>query len=378
MFISVWASALLVQLDKAMRQPLCVGRAKSSLPHFLFCIDSSFYAIFTLLNKLLEICRMSGSNRILWADALKAFAIIFVMLGHVLPFVMGDKANPMTIHYIGVLQMPLFMAISGYCSYKAFVEWLVVKKRFLQLVVPFICWPLVWYLIKMDFTGITDYYLALFIFPDRGLWFLFVLFLITLIEYFRNKVVRISLKNHDNSDIAFYFSLLVTECLLLTVFYAYKRCGVPGNWINFVALYYPYYSLGCIMRLNNNWLLSNLRWLGPLGLLVYSIATYFLDSYLWQIPLASGGILGMFFIFQRFFDRPLPRIIMFTGTSTLGIYAVHQPVIQYIKHLLIKAPLWADVVITFVLTYIISILAVWVFKKNRITAFLFLGIPFRR
>lgn len=125
-------------------------------------------------------------QRILWVDALKAFAIVIVIIGHCLLF---TEVKGILYKYITLIQMPLFMAISGYCSYKPSVAFASIRKRFFQLVIPFLAWPLVWYVIKMDFSGVTDYYLHLPLNPDTGLWFLYVLFLISLVDFVRSKTV---------------------------------------------------------------------------------------------------------------------------------------------------------------------------------------------
>lgn len=316
-------------------------------------------------------------QRILWIDSIKAFAILIVILGHCLQFI---GATGILYKYIYAVHMPLFMAISGYCSYKQSISFGHIKRRFFQLVVPFFCWPLVWYAIKMDFSGIADYYIHLPLNPDTGLWFLYILFLISLVDFLRCKLLlnsslqkpigggKLKLTQYN-----YECSVIVTSVLLLLAYWIYKHLGMPGNWINFLALYYPYYILGCEMRRHNELFLNHLYWIGPLGLAVYLGLTYFLKGELYEPLLATGGILGVFFIFYKWCNIKTPQLIMFTGVSTLGIYAVHQPVIQSVKHLT-ETPIWLDVVITFVLSYFISIFSVWLLKSSGITRKLLLGM----
>lgn len=63
--------------------------------------------------------------------------------------------------------------------------------------------------------------------------------------------------------------------------------------------------------------------------------------------------------------------------STLGLYAVHPPIIHYVKHLVVTEPLWADALMTFIITFTISTTVVWLFNKNKVLAFLFLGKPLK-
>jgi len=64
-------------------------------------------------------------GRILWADNLKGFLILLVVFGHVIQFSIPDYKNLHIFNYIYSFHMPLFMAISGYVSYKeaSYVKW---------------------------------------------------------------------------------------------------------------------------------------------------------------------------------------------------------------------------------------------------------------
>lgn len=168
-------------------------------------------------------------------------------------------------------------------------------------------------------------------------------------------------------------SIVGTILLLLFVYWTYKHFGLSGNWINLLTLYYPYYMLGCAMRRHNVRLEKHLCLLGSIGLTVYFLGTYFFDGPIWQPVLAVSGILGAFFVFCRFCDRKMPPLVMFTGMSTLGIYAVHQPVINYVKHI-IETPIWLDFILTFVITYVFSIVVVKLLKMPKLTRFLLLGM----
>lgn len=318
------------------------------------------------------------AQRFLWVDSMKAMAIIIVILGHCLLFV--GFTDILLYKYIIYLQMPLFMAISGYCSYKQSISFDNLKRRFFQLVIPFLCWPMVWYAIKMDFSGIVDYYIHLPLNPDSGLWFLYILFLISLVDYFRCKLLFCS--NLQNligggkrrlTQCVYEYSIILVSFFLLLVLWVYKHFDMPGNWLNFIALYYPYYMLGCVMRRHNELFLNHFRWISPLGLVIFLGFTPFLEGKLYEPLLAIGGILGLFFVFYRWCNIQMPQLMVFTAVSTLGIYAIHQPVIQYLKHLVVT-PIWLDVVITFILSYIISILVVRLLKLSVITRKLLLGM----
>lgn len=126
------------------------------------------------------------------------------------------------------------------------------------------------------------------------------------------------------------------------------------------------------MRRHNEWLEKHLCWLGSIGMIVYLFGTYFGDAPVWQPVLATSGILGMFFVFSRFCDYSMPQVVRFTGMSTLGIYAIHQPIIRYVKHI-IEVPTGADVILTFTITYVISVFFIRIINSFFITSILLLG-----
>lgn len=57
-------------------------------------------------------------KRILWADALKGWLMILVILGHVIQFLLKDACDDSHLwNYIYSFHMPAFMAVSGWLSY---------------------------------------------------------------------------------------------------------------------------------------------------------------------------------------------------------------------------------------------------------------------
>lgn len=308
----------------------------------------------------------SSNNRILWIDALKAFAILIVILGHVLQSL---DATGVLYKYIYVVHMPLFMTISGFCSYKPVVTLDAVKRRFFQLVIPFFCWPLVWRLIKFDFSGIIDYYVHLPLFPDTGLWFLFILFLITVVEFVRSRIVG---KLHDRRY-SYECSVTLAVVALLILYAVYKKASLPGNWLNFTALYYPYFILGGLMRRYQQTLLKCFVWAGPVGLAIYFMSAFCFGLAIVQPVFAVCGIIGFFWLFNMTANRQLPGFVSYLGMTTLGIYAVHQPVVYYVKDI-VYSPLWLNIVITFVITMLIAIASIEILKLSSITRRMFLGM----
>ncbi len=115
-------------------------------------------------------------------DALKGIAILIVMVGHVLSW--NHMEDGYLYDAIKVLQMPLFMMVSGYlCGIGRRAENLkeygkILGKRGLSYLVPFFFWII----IKHPLHPISSVAETLFQL-DKGLWFLMTLFLLNLMVY---------------------------------------------------------------------------------------------------------------------------------------------------------------------------------------------------
>lgn len=115
-------------------------------------------------------------QRIAWIDNIKAFLILLVVLGHCIQDV-GVNNDTGLMRFIYSFHMPLFMAMSGYVSQRDFTPWRTVGRRAVQLLVPFLAWAVV----KSIIVGDLEYILTIVMLPDRGLWFLWALFVVVLI-----------------------------------------------------------------------------------------------------------------------------------------------------------------------------------------------------
>ena len=117
-------------------------------------------------------------NRIYWVDGLKAFLIYLVILGHCIQYTCSTYSDNLVFYIIYSFHMPLFMFISGFVSYKETVKMNVIKRRFIQLMIPFLFYTILGAIVKQDVRIFIDTCL----YPERGLWFLWVLFFIVLLN----------------------------------------------------------------------------------------------------------------------------------------------------------------------------------------------------
>lgn len=121
---------------------------------------------------------MTSNPRLYYIDNLKGLLILLVILGHCVQFTVADFDHHPIFRFIYSFHMPLFMAVSGYVSYKPVLKWESVGKRFWQLIIPFFAWLI---LASIRVGDINHFYKGL-LGPDTGLWFLWVLFFISIIQ----------------------------------------------------------------------------------------------------------------------------------------------------------------------------------------------------
>lgn len=124
-------------------------------------------------------------NRDISLDAVKGFAILLVMLGHCI--VLNELADPYLYDAIAAVQMPLFMAVSGYLAgrrhdnlgqkpdLKRSVK--TFGKRSVAYLVPFFTW-----MILVSFPHCLQELKTELFHLDYGLWFLATLWIITLVH----------------------------------------------------------------------------------------------------------------------------------------------------------------------------------------------------
>ncbi len=171
-------------------------------------------------------------------DALKGIAILIVMAGHVLSW--NHMEDGYLYDGIKVIQMPLFIMISGYlCGIGRKIKDLagygaVLKKRALAYLVPFFFWIVLQHPFH-PFASIWETLFAL----DKGLWFLMTLFLLNFMAY-TAQLVSAGVRRYEKQ--VFWTVYLVLGALVaLETFLGWEFLS-PG----LTRLYFPFYLIGYV------------------------------------------------------------------------------------------------------------------------------------
>lgn len=281
-------------------------------------------------------------ERIQYIDSLKGFAIILVVMGHVIQMmycVNSFDSDPI-FRFIYSFHMPLFMMISGmvrrdceiidkfkYCN--------KLRSSFLQLVLPFLFWRFFVYLV-FD----VDSFFSVFRYPDNnGLWFLWILFIINII-YYTIIFLCNSLHHRNIVTLILMFFIYTTLKLLSELFN-----GEFGFYLLF--RFFPYFCIGAFLPLCDSlpnkktilycslvisgllffstvhfWYRNNIfdgesYWVGLINKSVYS-----------HMPTELAGCAFFISLFYLNSFSLVNKFLSYFGKITLPIYAVHQYIIK--------------------------------------------------
>lgn len=332
------------------------------------------------------------NKRLIWADSLKGWLIILVVLGHAIQNTIGAGCDDNHLwNLIYSFHMPAFMAISGYLAFRTRINgrenvkplYLVIYRRFRQLIIPFVIWTIVLLLIggnpSLEKMGLYLLY------PDKGLWFLWVLFFITV---FFNIGDWLSKCLHIKQEL-----VILVLCLLFAGSMVLFEIRVLG--FQFIAYYFIIYSLGYYLhKYYDKIVISNSFVIGIMiicwGVLAWFWKMHDLPNYLKALPFPTTLVQYAY----RFITAALAIYILFTvspklmdtnskwnvpfinlGRISLGIYTVHFILIGRVVSLC-RGFISNDnlmILLSFVMALLMSWLVVWLLNKWSFTAKWLLG-----
>lgn len=339
------------------------------------------------------------NERFIWADSLKGWLILLVILGHTIQSTFGADCDSNHVwNLIYSFHMPAFMAISGWLAYRGFtpskpvIRWgylNVCKRRSFQLLVPFLVWSLMRFLLSGDYS--IDHLIKIVIRPDAYFGFLWVLFLICVI-FNLAQLVASRLKVNE-------MILILGTCIILLGVMVVMEIRVFG--FQFLAYYFLFYTLGfSLHKYESSPLLKGVN--KPYVMIVLTLLWAFLawgwtmhglPSWMPAIPYmpssllqyAYRGFTALVAIVLLMGVAPkvlnstsrLNKMICMLGVVSLGLYVVHLSIMGYVvtavQSVVPSIRNWTCVALSFVIALAISYLVVWLLSKNKHTARIFLG-----
>lgn len=188
-------------------------------------------------------------RRIEWIDQLKGVAILIVVIRHVMQSNIINCSETILGNAIFAVQMPLFMIVSGYFSvtserYYKFRDELktYIKKRTMHYMLPFASWFIIVNVFIRGFyeRNIIQAMCVLVNNIDVGLWFLYVVFILSLVIIVAKRICY-KAKRIQNAGIA---SIIIGGVMLLPLVFIGKILGMRFMGINLILYYYVFFALG--------------------------------------------------------------------------------------------------------------------------------------
>lgn len=248
--------------------------------------------------------------------------------------------------------MPLFMFLSGFSSYKPDIEWNVVEKRAVQLLIPYVFFTLL--ICLVNGRNLID---ALVVTP--AYWFLLVLFFVIVINTFCFRLAKwVKISQEFVSLLMFIILIVITP-------------GLKILSLNVLYFHFFFFSIGYYLKKHRDIFESIIVKRLVIGFLtlLFVVLGYFFKlgcapSFMSTIPPALyymiTGVVGslLFFgLFKTKLDIFLPFIGQL-GIYTLGIYVIHcfirLIISEYIIDKFIFIPSFILVIIIFVLLTVVS------------------------
>lgn len=277
-------------------------------------------------------------DRFQYLDNSKAILIVLVILGHVIQGSIEDYQHNPIFRFIYSFHMPLFLAISGYLTYKPKYDSGLIKKRAVQLLVPFVIWA---FLSPILQNGVADIDAALnvLLYPDNGLWFLYNLFVYSAFFNISEWISEKFAKKQELILCAFVFLLVCAMAVFKTKFNCSQLC-----W------YLPFFVIGYYMRKYSELVEKRESLILMLGGAIFVVGMPFwmmredplfykwinlgvAFAYLYRWVVMMAGCVFFFILGKRYLNMPL-KLLNKLGRKTLGIYALQFTILHYLGVLL--------------------------------------------
>ena len=269
----------------------------------------------------------SGGGRIFYLDALKCFAILLVIEGHVRTLGMhiktGDILSGLMFY---TFDLPIFFFISGYLAYKSqlcFSEaWKNIRKKFVMLLIPAVVVCAAYHLLNHEdllyplYHGFGKY------------WFTIALFECFLIYYSLLVIIK--------SEKLRLYLIIALSLLGLVLLSKYSVFGPPILDLNHLCKYYWFFAFGLIAkeysrsynRMINNETVKGIA-ISAFFLILFSIdyqlypkpILYFLRDIVLRV-LGTGIMVSLFYTYACKMEqkRKVGKIIIEIGQKSLPIY----------------------------------------------------------
>ena len=252
-------------------------------------------------------------------DALKVLSIFMVIVGHVF-FYSFHEANNLMWKFIDVVNMPMFMFISGFFS--GIPTGRGVLKRLRTLVLPTLMAGMLYTFIKEQ--GIESFFTSSM---HNGYWFCFTLFCLYIFYW----ICSLLEKCFQRCKLGNYNKVIFLSVGVILVLVCYRFLFQDNIFTNALSIpqfyrYVPFFVYGIfvnkISKLKN--LLEQSNLLFTISLVGIMAGVYMGTGYTaCRLVIAFSYINIMLYFFQYWFANRHNRWVEYVATRTIDIYLFH-------------------------------------------------------
>lgn len=266
-------------------------------------------------------------------DIAKGFGILFVVLAHSISPVMKGHHF---LHFIYItiysLVLPLFFITSGYFSKKLVTKPCkkseLIKQRAIRLMVPYCTWAVIYLPMKIVMSEhvrfSSEYKWYTFFLgnnPDGQLWFLYVMFVASVIM-----ILFTTKKNITVFAIVF---------MIISVF----APGIPSDIgftsiaLNFSLYQVGFFFLGAFLALKTNYDKISKNKIAfavcSVALIAYCTVLWIVDKKVWYLEAvaATCGIYVCMYISYLISKTKIYKPLAYLGNKSMEIYILHAPIL---------------------------------------------------
>ena len=338
-------------------------------------------------------------KRVEWLDILKGVTIILVVLRHIMQSNITDYKTNIVGNFIFAIQMPLFMIVSGYFSVTAskYYENMTnvlsyIVKRAIRYLLPFFSWFVV---IQVFLFGKYDrnllYALKNLIYNiDLGLWFLYVIFILSVLQILSKWICEKFLFNQYFRDI---ISVILTGILLIPLLALGLKTGIRFLGINLIIYYYLFFAIGHLFFCFNEIIKRILKQkkvqisaFVVFGVAIITVCLNFnvanlndsiIEIFLRVVSAITGcSTVTILVYWMSNMDSKFNNILKFIGKYTLEIYVTHLYFIGLLKkgkYYLFTLQGLGIFTLALGITVVLTVVTIWIIKKIWFLYFILYG-----
>lgn len=314
-------------------------------------------------------------------DVAKGLGIILVVIGHVMsPVMSGNSILEWLYSVIYTFHMPLFFFVSGYVAKKLVTKPVakteLLKQRLLRLMVPYCVWAVIYLPMKIimaEHVRFSDEYKWYSFFlgnnPDGQLWFLYVLFVISIFMIF-----FVTSKNISAFTILFMIGSILAPLIPFSI-------GFTSITLTFSLYQVGFFFLGTLtaVKFDYNKVTTNITAfiISAVVLVSYSVVLWLRKEEVWflQAMVALCAIYVCLFVSALIAKTKAKAPFIYLGKKSMEIYLIHGPLLVIGRILLpvIIHNTYVYLLVLSLISIVISLAISFVINKIKIARLLLFG-----